>query len=346
MPKPANTEKTAWAELGPHNTLAVPAKCRQLTPVGSLDELITAVKNAKAEGLPFLVLGEGSNTVFVGDYNGHVILNRLQGLEVVKENEATVHVRVAAGENWHDFVKRCVEKAWHGLENLALIPGTVGAAPIQNIGAYGVEVKDAIISLEALDLNTLQVDRFTNKDCHFAYRESRFKQDWSEVKVVTSVTFELKKTASSLVLNYPALQDRAERLTQGELTLKDVFSAVVSLRTEKLPDPADIPNAGSFFKNPIIDQETFSALKSVHPEIVAFKQDTVIKLAAAWLIDNAGWKTKRRDGVCVHQTQALVITNPNKQNGCAIESFAKEIQADIKDRYGIHLEIEPRLIRV
>lgn len=345
MPTPPITDKAAWADLGPHNTLSVPAKCRHLTSANSLDGLIEAVADARAESLPFLVLGEGSNTVFVGDYHGTVILNRLLGLEVVKESDSSVFVRVAAGENWHSFVEHCVENAWHGLENLALIPGTVGAAPIQNIGAYGVEVKDTIVSVEALDLDTLQVDQITNKDCRFAYRESRFKRAWSNTKIVTSVTFKLSKVTSSLVFSYPALKERAKKLAQGELTLKDVFNGVVSLRSEKLPDPKNIPNAGSFFKNPIVDVQTYHALKEKYPKMVAFEQGNAMKLAAAWLIDSAGWKAREIHGVRVHHNQALVITNPEGMSGLAIENFAKEIQSDIKGRYGVQLEIEPRLIR-
>lgn len=336
---PPSTHSSAWADLSAYNTLAIPAKARQLHVATSVDQLRRFIVQAQQAQQPFLLLGEGSNTVFLQDFDGAVILNRLTSIELVGEDQDSVTVQVAAGENWHRFVKHCVQHQWYGLENLALIPGTVGAAPIQNIGAYGAEVKNAIVTVEVLDTDSGESETLTNKECEFAYRESRFKKDWAGRKVITSVRFKLSKH-KQLELSYPAL---SQQLTQDS-SLLAVFNEVVKIRSEKLPDPAQTPNAGSFFKNPVVSIEQFIQLEQQYPNIVAFRQEQGVKLAAAWLIENAGWKQKEMDGVRVHQQQALVVINPERRSGVAIQKFAEAIQADIKQRYNIRLEIEPRLI--
>lgn len=336
---PQSPTSSAWTDLSAHNTLAIPAKARQLQVATSVDQLRSFIAQAQQAEQAFLLLGEGSNTVFLQDFDGAVILNRLTGIELVTEDQDSVTVQVAAGENWHSFVKHCVQQQWCGLENLALIPGTVGAAPIQNIGAYGVEVKNTIVAVEVLDTDSGERKTLTNKECEFAYRESRFKKDWAGRRVITSVSFKLSKH-KQLELSYPAL---SQQLTQDS-SLLDVFNEVVSIRSQKLPDPAQVPNAGSFFKNPVVSIEQFTQLKQQYPNIVAFKHDQGMKLAAAWLIENAGWKQKQMDGVRVHQQQALVVINPERRSGVAIQRFAEAIQADIKQRYKVCLDIEPRLI--
>ena len=336
-----NSPNFDWSDLSAYNTLAIPARAKALYSAASVSQLQCAIEQANTHQWPFLILGEGSNTVFVGDYPGTVILNRLRGIRLLAETAEYVQVRAAAGENWHQFVQYCVDQGWSGLENLALIPGLVGASPIQNIGAYGVEVKDVIESVEAYDLDTEQVEHLSNQECEFGYRESRFKQQWANTKIVTAVVFKFSKLGKP-VLDYPGLSQQLSETTQP--TPKDVFNAVVRLRSEKLPDPADTPNAGSFFKNPVVDKQCYQRLQSEYPDLVAFAHGDMVKLAAAWLIDTAGWKRKQIDGVKVHEQQALVLINPNGRDGHAVTRFAQALQTDIQARFGVELEIEPRLI--
>lgn len=332
--------RDCWVDLAPFTTLAAPAKARDLIQVKSIEQLRTAIIDAQSLGQSFLVLGEGSNTVFVGDYDGVVIINKIKGLQVLNpQSSTTVSLKVSAGENWHRFVTHCVDRGLFGIENLALIPGSVGAAPIQNIGAYGVEVKDVISGVEVFDTSTHEVQLLSNIDCKFAYRESRFKQDWAGKKIVLAVVFDLS-SQGSLNLEYPALRHHFD----CQPSLKEVYDAVVSIRSEKLPNPKDIPNAGSFFKNPMVDAQQYQKLKEEHPNLVAYKLPHGYKLAAAWLIENAGWKRKEIAGISVHQDQALVLINPNHRSGVAIEEFACAVQKDIIERYNVYLEVEPRLI--
>ncbi len=325
--------------LQAHNSLAVPAKAAYFSRCSSVPQLLGSLDFAKSNGLSVLVLGEGSNIVLSGDYDGMVVLNRLTGIELVSENSESVVVDVAAGENWHDFVGYALERAWFGLENLALIPGLVGAAPIQNIGAYGVEVKDSIEAVHVLDIESGQVRILSNSDCQFAYRDSIFKHALSAKYVITSVVFRLLKTAQ-LTLTYPAL---AANLTASACPI-DVYNAVCQIRASKLPMPDDIPNAGSFFKNPVVDQDKHRQLTALFPSIVAFPLDGgSAKLAAAWLIEQCGWKDKSVDAVYVHRDQALVIVNPNFKSGNSILKMAAAIQADVKSTYDVVLEIEPRV---
>ncbi len=339
--------KHNWADLSAHTTMAVPARAKALVAVSNVTELAQAIAAAQQAEQPFMMLGEGSNTVFVEDYAGTVILNRMRGIKVLEESETEVTVQAAAGENWHGFVEYCVAQGWYGLENLALIPGLVGAAPMQNIGAYGVEVKDSITQVEVYDLVNHSIQKITQQACAFGYRESRFKRDWAGQKFVTAVRFRLSKVRK-VELHYPALKLALDEQGIEHPSAADVFSAVVAIRSSKLPAPSEIPNSGSFFKNPTVHQDVYRSLKARFSGLVAFAQDdgSHYKLAAAWLIDHAGWKQKRIDGVGVHQDQALVIVNPERKSGEAIATFARAIQTDIQRRYGVELEIEPRLISI
>jgi len=295
------------ASLQPFNSMAIPVNATALTTVSSLQELKQALDIARQKQLPILVLGEGSNTVFENDYDGLVILNRLKGIDLIQQDDRSVIVNVAAGENWHEFVAYSIDQGWYGLENLALIPGLVGAAPIQNIGAYGVEAKDVIVNVDYLEINTREQKKLSHEECCFAYRESIFKGEL-----------------------YPALAayfDGATPLPQ------QVFDAVCVIRKSKLPLPNQIPNAGSFFKNPIV------------PDVVSYKFGAEYKLAAGWMIEKAGWKKKCLNNVCVHEHQALVIINPEKQSGVVVLGFATKIQQDIVTKFGVSLEIEPRVYR-
>jgi len=329
--------------LQPHNTMAVASIADALVKVCNFEQLNAALEWAEQDKLSVLVLGEGSNTIFQSDYSGLVILNQIKGIQRLSESHDSVLLKVGAGENWHQFVKYVVERGWHGLENLALIPGLVGAAPIQNIGAYGVELSQSLHSVDYLDIASKELVTLNNKECRFAYRDSVFKHDLFDKVVITAVTFKLKKKAE-LNLAYPALQTYLQSAEIQSPTLKDVFTAVCAIRSNKLPSPKDLPNAGSFFKNPLVSESKHAKLKQQFPELVSFKVTGGYKLAAGWLIENAGWKQRKTDGVRVHLEQALVIINPQRLNGQAIVNLARSIQSDIKVRYDVILEIEPRLI--
>jgi UDP-N-acetylmuramate dehydrogenase len=324
--------------LQPHNTMAVPARADFLLEVSSYDSLKVAINFAKEKQLPILVLGEGSNSVFANDYHGLVILNRIMGIELIYEDQQHLEIKVGAGENWHTLVEQCVNRGWFGLENLALIPGCVGAAPMQNIGAYGVELSDSLTSLDYVDIETAQIYKLQNGECEFAYRESCFKQKLAGKVVITSISLKLSKRPS-VNISYPALKNSFN----SEPSPEEVFLKVCEIRRAKLPMPKDIPNSGSFFKNPIVDLQTHERLKTEFPNLVSFKVGDEFKLAAAWLIDYAGWKNKLIDGVGVHKDQALVITNPLRRPGQSVVNFAIAVQDDIRTKFAVELEIEPRI---
>jgi UDP-N-acetylmuramate dehydrogenase len=325
------------------NTLAVPAVANCFVAVQNDDELREALAFARKETLPLLLLGGGSNIVLRDDFPGLVVQIKSQGKEVIAENEEYVWLSVAAGENWHQLVEYTLDNAFYGLENLSLIPGSVGAAPIQNIGAYGVEVKDLISELSAIEIRSGIGVNFTNESCHFGYRDSIFKQTLKDQYVITSVTFRLRKNAQ-LNLSYPALRETLGSLAADEIHPQAVSDAVIAIRQSKLPDPAVIPNVGSFFKNPIITLDQLQSLRSIYPDIVSYPVDTTrVKLAAGWLIDRAGWRGKDVGGAVVHEQQALVLTNPNKASGAAVLALAELIQQSIKIKFGVTLEMEPRV---
>ena len=324
--------------LQPYNTLAVPARAAFFSRCTTLDQLVSALTFAKHRELQVIVLGEGSNTVLSENLCGLVILNRLAGIDQIKESAEDVLLRVAAGENWHEFVQYSLNNGWYGLENLALIPGLVGAAPIQNIGAYGVEVKETIESVDYIDLESGQTVTLTNAECQFAYRDSIFKRGLLDKVVITSVVFRLSKSAEPN-LSYPVLAEAFRKPPSPY----EIFDVVCKIRASKLPIPDEIPNAGSFFKNPVVDHDVYVNLKKSFPSIVAFPTDRGVKLAAAWMIEQQGWKDKSMGAVYVHRDQALVIVNPNSKSGEAVLALALAIQDDIQRSFGITLEIEPRI---
>lgn len=326
--------------LKPYNTMAVPALASHLVEVNSVAQITEAIDFAQRNDLKPLVLGEGSNTLFASDYSGLVILNRLSGIEQIKEHDDYADISVGAGENWHAFVDRCVTEGWFGIENLALIPGLVGAAPIQNIGAYGVEVKDYIRHVDFIDLKTGQLERLSNQQCQFFYRDSIFKHQLRNRVAITAVNFRLSKTAVPN-LSYPALKDYCSQTSAT--SSRQVFDAVCAIRRAKLPSPQDIPNTGSFFKNPIVNAEVHDQLKKDYPPLVSFAAGDKYKLAAGWLIEYCGWKQKAVNGVSVHQHQALVIINPQHQSGKIVLDYAQAIQQDIEAEFGVKLEVEPQI---
>lgn len=325
------------------NTLAVPALAQYFVSVKTDDELREALAFSRTENLPLLLLGGGSNIVLRADFPGLVLQIKSQGKDVVDENDEFVRLKVAAGENWHQLVEYSLDNALYGLENLSLIPGSVGAAPIQNIGAYGVEIKDLIAELSAINIRSGLPVTFTNESCQFGYRDSIFKQSLKDQYVITSVTFRLHKRPH-MNLSYPALRAALANIPASELTPAHVSAAVIAIRQSKLPDPLVIPNVGSFFKNPVIEQTQFEVLKVANPEIVSYPAAAnQVKLAAGWLIDQAGWRGRVDGGVAVHAQQALVLTNPDNLSGEAVLALATLIQKSVVERFGVMLEIEPRI---
>ncbi len=325
--------------LAEYTTLRLPVRARYFVRVSSLAALKDALHFSHNNGLPLLVLGEGSNLVVRQDFPGLCVKLELPGIRVAVQEGDAVQVTAAAGESWHAFVVYCLENGWHGLENLALIPGCVGASPVQNIGAYGVEIKDRMLALSALDRQTLQRRTFTRAECEFGYRDSVFKGRLRDRYIILSVTFLLSSQACS-VSNYAGLR---QWLPHPEPTPRALFDAVCAARRSKLPDPSTLPNVGSFFKNPVVGAPVHQVLQQRYPELVSYPVGGEFKLAAGWLIDHAGWKGVVDGAVAVHCDQALVLVNQAGGTGGDILRLAGRIQADIQRRFGIDLEIEPRV---
>ncbi|GAB3107549.1 UDP-N-acetylmuramate dehydrogenase [Aestuariicella hydrocarbonica] len=333
------------APLQHRNTLAVPAVAEHLARVQSVGELRAALQWWQLHGgeAPVMALGGGSNLVLAGNVGGLVLQIEIPGREVLREDEEHVWLKVGAGENWHDLVEYCVNCQYWGLENLALIPGSVGAAPIQNIGAYGVELCDVFSELTALEVSSGKQVMFGREACEFGYRDSVFKRALRDQFIITSVTFRLNKKPATKAA-YPALKAYFAEHKVDRPTSQQVFEAVVAVRRSKLPDPGDIPNAGSFFKNPLVSLEQFNQLQRRYPDLVGYPAEANrVKLAAGWLIDRAGWRGYRHGPVGVHNHQALVIINPGCGTGDEVLALARSIQADVQKKYGVVLEIEPRV---
>jgi UDP-N-acetylmuramate dehydrogenase len=325
------------------NTFNVKAAAANFLQIDSIEQLMRDA-NLIVNYSDRLVLGGGSNLLFIADYKGLVIYPQLFGIEVLEESDTEVRLKVAASENWHQFVQYCLAKGYYGLENLALIPGTVGAAPVQNIGAYGVEVENFILSIDCFDFNQGESIYLSRADCQFGYRDSLIKRSGQGRYLVTSIELKLSKVFKP-ELSYAPLTNYFEKV---KATPKALFDKVCQLRQSKLPDPNKLANAGSFFKNPVVSQNQYQELKTQFPEIVAFPlQDDhhrVYKIAAGWLIENAGFKGKRFDGVGVHQHQALVLVNYSETCGNKIWQLAETIMLKIKQRFGIDLEPEVRIL--
>ncbi len=326
-----------------YNTLALQARAQAFVCVNSDAELLAALAQARALKLPVVPLGEGSNVVLAGDVNALVLHQKTRGIEVLERGADSVTLCVAAGERWHDLVRWTLENGYYGLENLALIPGTVGAAPIQNIGAYGVELRASLLQVQARNISDSQVIVLSNEDCQFGYRDSIFKHQLKDQLVITAVAFQLS-LRPDVTITYPALTSYFDAYAHIEITPQAVFEAVVSIRTTKLPDPAVMPNAGSFFKNPVLESQAATKLLESHPVMPNFaQQDGTVKLSAAWLIDQCGWKGFRRDNVGVHQEHALVLVNYGNDSGERLLALAQEIAASVENTFGLRLEIEPRV---
>ena len=324
------------------NSLGIAAKARYFTQVRSLDDLRSALDWADTHKLETLILGGGSNLVFAGDYRGLVVQIAITGRCWQQIDNDTATLELGAGEPWHDCVIYAAKARYRGIENLALIPGTVGAAPVQNIGAYGCELADTLVDLMALDRETGEQVRLSNEQCLFSYRDSLFKH-YPGRYVITHVRLRLSRTRA-LQLDYRDLKEYVSEQDTRQLTPSDVAHAVMAVRRRKLPDPAQLPNVGSFFKNPVVPIAEWHSLKDRYPELAGYPADKSAKVAAAWLIDQCGWKGYRDDRVGVHNRQALVLVNHSDGSGQDILNLASRIREDVQSRFGIRLEIEPGVV--
>lgn len=329
--------------LKPYHTFGINVSAKYLsacTNAGAVQEIFGF---AEKKQLPHLVLGGGSNVLFTKDFNGLIIRNQIKGKEIVRETDDHIWVKIGAGENWHQLVLYCVQNGWGGIENLALIPGCVGASPIQNIGAYGVELKDTFFKLEAWHLYDECMLTFNHAGCNFGYRDSIFKHEFKGNLLITSVTLRLQKKP---VINtsYAALQQELEKAGVVNPGIEEVCNAVIRIRSSKLPDPAVIGNAGSFFKNPVVSSSQYWDLKTHHPSIAAYASDNGYKLAAGWLIEQCGWKGFRRGDAGCHEKQALVLVNHGTATGDEIWQLSQDILDSVKEKFGVELEREVNII--
>lgn len=326
------------------NTLAVPSRAEFFCSVTTIDDLREALSWVQKRQLPLHLLGGGSNVVLDPEIPGLMVRMDIRGREVVSQAHDHVVVRIGAGENWHQLVEWALSNGFYGLENLALIPGTVGAAPVQNIGAYGVEVSRFIERVDGVTIPEGEEISLRAEECEFAYRDSVFKNRLRSRFVITAVVLRLSRRFQAHT-SYPALQDV---LGEGPVTAERIFNAVFQVRRSKLPDPETIPNCGSFFKNPIVPWDLYEALAERYPGMPSYDASSNIgparKLAAAWLIDQAGWKGKTVHGIKIHQHQALVLTNPSRLPADVVLDVASMIQMEVKAKFGVLLEMEPQRI--
>lgn len=332
------------ADLSSLNTFGIAAKADRLARFDTVDGLRDLLSTPEVSGAPLLILGGGSNILFTQDFHGTVLLNEMPGIAVVQEDADHVWVKAGAGVIWHEFVLQCVAQGWGGVENLSLIPGKVGAAPMQNIGAYGVEIKDTFSSLEALDRGTGEVITFNREACAFGYRESYFKRAGKDRFVILSVTFRLSKKP---VLNtsYGNIQQELDRMGIDVPTIKDVSKAVIAIRRSKLPDPAVLGNAGSFFKNPVVPQALADRIHLEHPDLVSYPAGPgMVKLAAGWLIERAGLKGLDRGTHAVHDRQALVLVNRGGATGKEVFELSAHVLRTVEQRFGVELEREVNIL--
>lgn len=327
------------------NTFALEAKAKVFTEVNNIEELQEVLASDIAKENDLLILGGGSNLLISKDFDGLVIKNNITGKEVVHETDDFVLVKIGAGENWHEFVLYALEQGWGGIENLSLIPGTVGAAPMQNIGAYGVEIKEVFESLLAVNRDTGEVEEFSKEKCRFGYRESIFKNKMKGQYVIARVILKLTKQHHNLNVSYGAITDTLKEMKVKEPTIQDVSKAVISIRQSKLPDPAKIGNAGSFFKNPTVDRIQYEELKTEYPEIPGYDlPDSNVKVPAGWLIEQCGWKGMTRGNIGVHKKQALVLVNYGGGQGEELKALAEEIRTSVIEKFGVELNAEVNII--
>ncbi|MCL5246011.1 UDP-N-acetylmuramate dehydrogenase [Cellulophaga sp. 20_2_10] len=330
--------------LKEYNTFGIDAKATYFCEVTSINELKEAVSLTNYP-TKFIISG-GSNMLLTKDIDALVIRIALKGIEVTKEDDNNVWLKVMAGENWHQLVLWCIEHNYGGLENMSLIPGNTGTAPIQNIGAYGVELKDNFESCQALHISSGELHNFTKEDCNFGYRDSFFKNDGKGKYIITSVVLKLSRKDHQLKISYGAIEAELLNNKITKPTIKDVSNAVIAIRKSKLPDPAELGNSGSFFKNPIVDKFIFDNFIQNNPEAPFYKlTDDTYKIPAGWLIEQCGFKGKRYDDAGVHKNQALVLVNYGKATGKEILNLSKKIQEAVLEKFKIKIDAEVNIIK-
>jgi UDP-N-acetylmuramate dehydrogenase len=330
--------------LKPFNTFGIDAAAKLFTVVRSTSDVQELLQHPDYRNNPHFILGGGSNILLTQNVNALVIKNELKGIYVVKETEEDVLVKCAAGEVWHEFVLYCIDKGFAGIENLSLIPGNTGASPMQNIGAYGVEIKDTFYELEAMDLETGNISIFSKADCEFGYRESVFKRTLKDRFMILSVTFRLSKKPV-FHIEYGAIKQELDKMGISELSIKAVSQAVINIRSSKLPDPKKIGNSGSFFKNPEVTADTHQRLLKEFPNLVAYPLDNGnYKLAAGWLIEQSGLKGFRAGDAGVHSLQALVLVNYGSASGKDIYDLSTKVLETVDRKFGVMLEREVNII--
>ena len=323
--------------LRPYNTFGINVTARKFARFTSVDELKQLLVWHQANPL---ILGGGSNILFTKNVDGLVLHNAIGGIEKIREDEEHVYIKAGAGENWHKFVLHCLANNWAGVENLSLIPGNTGASPMQNIGAYGVEIKDVFHELEAFDLQEKVVVKFGLNDCGFGYRESVFKRQYKNRFVIINVTYRLYKQPR-FSTSYGAIGQELEKMGVKDLSIQAISQAVIRIRSSKLPDPKEIGNAGSFFKNPAVTSARFEALTASFPAIIGYPNaDGLVKLAAGWLIEQCGWKGYRKGDAGCHAKQALVLVNYGHASGSEIYDLSTAIMESVKKKFNVVLERE------
>jgi len=325
------------------NTFGISVKAKFFVELNSESDIKSLFLSSEFKNNQRLFLGGGSNILFTKNFDGIVILNKIKGIEIIKEDSENVFIKSMSGENWHDLVLFTVERGYWGMENLSLIPGTVGATPVQNIGAYGVEIKDILEKVEAYEIETGEKKTFSNKECQFGYRESIFKNKLKNKYFISAVIFKLSKK-ENIKIEYKAIKDYIEKNNIKIKNVADVSKVVSEIRKSKLPDPAILGNAGSFFKNIYVDEQKLEEIKLNYPDVPSFKEENSIKISTAWLIEKCGWKGKKIGNIGMHEKQALVLVNYGGATGEEIKNFSEQIIKDVFIKFGIKLEREVNLI--
>ena len=327
-----------------HHTFGIDVKARYWVNCSHIHDICDAIDFQKKQNLPLLILGGGSNLLFTRDFEGVVLKINLLGKEKIQETDDFVWVKAYAGENWHNFVEYCIQNGWGGVENLSLIPGTVGAAPMQNIGAYGAEIKDTFSYLDAYHIATGQIHRFGNAECRFGYRESIFKNEVKGQYVIVSVVFKLAKKPH-LNFSYGDIQATLNKKNIAP-SIASISEAVIEIRQSKLPNPAEIGNAGSFFKNPYISKNQLEELKTHYPLLPSYptQDENCVKVPAGWLIEHCGWKGYRQGDAGVHSKQALVLVNYGKAQGKEIYDLSEKIKKSVEEKFGVVLHTEVNIV--
>jgi len=326
-----------------YNTFGIDVKTKFFTEVSAVDDVREICSDKQFGKTRKLILGGGSNILFTKDFDGLVIKNNFKGIAVDKENTEHVYIKAGAGENWHNFVLHCISQNYAGIENLSLIPGNIGAGPMQNIGAYGVELKDVFHELEAYEISSGDIRKFSADDCRFGYRESVFKNIHKDKFIIISVTLRLHKKPEYNT-TYGAIEQELEKMGVKELNIAAISQAVCNIRRSKLPDPAEIGNAGSFFKNPVVSNELFQTIKNEFPSVVGYPSGKEMKLAAGWLIEQCGWKGYRKDDYGVHKNQALVLVNYGNAKGDDIYNLSQDVMDAVNKKFGVVLEREVNIV--